>query len=233
MQSIDWGSIMQTRWSRYASLTGVAFFVIVLVALITGGGETPDGNARPLVVISYYSVHRSEIELSSVLLVFAALFLVLWTASLRSYLRREPAAEGPSALALAGGAMAGIGATILASLEYGLAHELGHLGPQSAQTLNLLDNVLFLPFVLGILLLALGGGVAIVRSGLLPRWLGWVGVVVAILAAIPPIGFAALLAFVLWTLVTSVLVYLRCDAQPSSDAEKRTQSRPLEHIPVT
>ena len=34
-------------------------------------------------------------------------------------------------------------------VEYGLAHEIHKVGPQTAQTLNMLDNLLFLPLVIG------------------------------------------------------------------------------------
>jgi hypothetical protein len=42
----------------------------------------------------------------------------------------------------------------------------------------------------------------------LPVWLGWVAVVIGI-ACVTPVGFFALLVGLLWTLVASILLFLR------------------------
>jgi hypothetical protein len=48
------------------------------------------------------------------------------------------------------------------------------------------------------------------RGLVLPRWLGWFGIVVTVLLLIPPIGWAALLfLFPLWLIVASVILWRR------------------------
>ncbi len=200
---------MADRWSKLAPLTGVLFGIIVVVAIVTGGGETPDANARPARVIAYYGTHRSEVETSAILFALAFLVLLLFAGALRSYLRRTPAAEGLGSLALAGAVLMAAGALIDTGVEYGLAHQLHHLGPEVAQTLNFLDNELFLPVLAGAFVFGISSGLAILRGAALPKWLGWVAVVLGILALIPPTGFFALLGFVIWTIVASILMYRR------------------------
>lgn len=199
---------MSDRLSRLAPLTGVAF-VALAVAGIFSGGETPDANASPARVIAYYGSHRSEVETSAILFALAFLFMVLFAGSLRSFLRRTPAAEGLSALVLAGGVLMTAGATLGSGVEYGLAHNLSSLTPATAQTLNLLSNELFLPIIAGAFVFGIASGLAILRGAPLPRWLGWVVVVLGIAAIIPPASFPSLLGFVIWSLIVSILIYRR------------------------
>jgi hypothetical protein len=105
-----------------------------------------------------------------------------------------------------------VGAGILAGTEYGLAHNLHYVGLQTAQALNIVNNQLFLPLVIGGCVFAIASGLAILATASLPAWLGWVAVVLGIVTAIPPIGFFALLVLLVWTLVVSVLIYMRSDS---------------------
>jgi MFS family permease len=206
---------MPSRLTRLGPLTGVLFAVLTLVALFSGG-ETPDTNASPLKVLSYYTVHRSKVETSAVLIAFAFLFAVFWAGALAGFLRRTGGADGLASLVVAGAVLMAVGAAVLASIEYGLAHEIHRVGPQTAQTLNILDNVLFLPLVIGACIFGLASGLAILGGADLPSWLGWVAIVLGIVAAIPPIGFIALGLLLLWTLVASILVFLRsAEGEPS------------------
>ena len=160
-------------------------------------------------MIAYYSTHRSETETSAILFALAFLVLVLFAGSLRSYLRRTSAAEGLSALVLAGAVLMAAGAITGAGVEYALAHRLQHLGPEAAQAVHFLSQELFLPVLAGAFVFALSSGLAILRGAPLPRWLGWVVVVLGIAAIIPPASFPALLGFVIWSVIVSILIYRR------------------------
>jgi hypothetical protein len=163
-------------------------------------------------VIAYYGTHRSEVETSSIIFAFAFLFVVLFAGSLRSYLRRTPSAEGLGALVLAGGVLMTAGATIGSGMEYGLAHQLHHLGPETAQTINLLSQEIFLPIVAGAFVFGVSSGLAILHGAQLPKWLGWVAIVMGIAVLIPPASFPALLAFAIWSIIVSILMYVRTGA---------------------
>ncbi len=207
---------MPDRLTRLAPLTGVLFAVLVVAGIVTGG-ETPNANASPVRVIAYYGSHRSEVQTSAILFALAFLVLVLFGGSLRSYLRRTAAAEGLSALVLAGAVLMAAGAILGSGVEYGLAHNLSRLTPATAQTLNLLSNELFLPLIAGAFVFAISSGLAILSGAKLPRWLGWVAIVLGIVAIIPPISFPALFGFVIWSLIVSILIYRRSGpASPAS-----------------
>ena len=201
---------MSQRVTRLAPLSGVVFAVLTFVGFFAGG-ETPDTNATPAKVLAYYAAHRSTIETTSILVAIAFLFAIFWSASLHSYLRRTGGAQSLAALVLAGGVLMFMGASTLAAIEYGLAHEIHIVGPQTAQSLNILSNVLFIPLIAGGCVFGLGSGLAILRGAALPNWLGWVAIVLGVVAVIGPIGFFALLVLLVWTIVASILVYLRSD----------------------
>jgi hypothetical protein len=200
---------MSDRLSRFAPLTGVLFAVLAVVAIVTGG-ESPGTDEPPAKIVAYYVTHRSEVKTSALLFALAFLILVLFAASLRSYLRRTPAAEGLSALVLAGAVLIAAGALISSGVEFGLANEIHHLGPEAVQTLNFItEEVAFLPVVGGAFLLAFASGLAILRGARLPKWLGWVAIVLGIAALVPPAAFPSLLGFAIWSAIVSILIYRR------------------------
>ena len=51
----------------------------------------------------------------------------------------------------------------------------------------------------------LATGIGVVKSGILPKWLGWVAVAIGIVAATPA-GFVAAIAAALWILVSSMML---------------------------
>ena len=200
---------MSDRWGRFAPLTGVLFAALVIGAVFTSGEETPKANASVAKVVAYYAKNRSEVETSGILFALAFLVLVLFAGALRSYLRRTGAADGLGALVLAGGILMAAGALTGTGLEYGIAHNLQHLTPQAAQTLNFISQELFLPLLAGAFILAICSGLAILGGAALPQWLGWVAIVLAIVVLIPPASFPALIGFVVWSIIVSILMYQR------------------------
>lgn len=209
---------MTDRWSRLAPLTGIGFAVLTVVAVFSNTAETPKASASVAKVISYYAVHRSEVETTAILFALAFLVLVLFAGALRSYLRRTPAAEGLASLVLAGGVMMATGALIGSGVEYGLAHNLHSLSPAEAHTLNFLSQELFLPILGGAFVFAICSGLAILRGAALPKWLGWVAIVLGIAAIIPPTSLPSLLGFAIWTIIVSVLMYMRLGAPAGTPA---------------
>ncbi len=168
--------------------------------------------------VAYFTTHRSEAETSDILFALAFVVVVLFAGALRSYVR--DAAEGLGTLILAGAVIMAVGAVTVSGVEYGLAHHIAELRPGTAQTLNVLSNELGLPILAGAFVFALASGLAILRGAALPKWLGWVAIVLAIAVLIPPAGFPALLVFGVWSIVVSILMYMRLGspAGPSAAA---------------
>jgi hypothetical protein len=199
---------MSERLSRLtAPVTGLLFVGLTLASVATAG-STPDSNASGAHVIAFYEAHRHSQQVSNILFVIAALFLIFFAGSLHGYLRRTPAAETASALMLVGAALLAVGLTVLAGLGYALADVPSKIGPGAAQALNVLSNDVFYTLLIGGCVFGIASGIAILRGARLPNWLGWLAVVIGIAMATPVFWISGVVLFV-WVLVVSTLIYLR------------------------
>jgi hypothetical protein len=198
---------MSDRWSRRAPLTAVIF--VALLGVTFGlSWNTPDSNASAAKVISYYQAHRSDEMTANFLGGLAVVFFMFFAAALRAYLRRTAHADGLVALGFAGGVLIAVGGALFSSFGLALSDYPGRLEPAAAHALNLLSNDSFFPLAVGVSAFMIGNGLAITRSAVLPRWLGWVAFVIGILGA-TPVGIFAFMALMVWTLVVAVLIYAR------------------------
>lgn len=204
---------MLDRLSRFAPLTGIAFVVLVVIGIFTSN-TSPNANASGARVISFYMAHKSSQETSDLLGGIAFVFFLFFIAALYGYLRRAPAAQNMALLGLVGALLFTVGFLLFSGLDYALAYASHSLAPDAAQALNVLDNQLFLPLFVGAILFGVATGLAIVRSGLLPAWLGWAVLVFGIAAGTPAF-FVGVIGLAIWTLVVSVLIYQR-SAQPAA-----------------
>ncbi len=199
---------MTDRWTRLAPLTGVIAVVLAVIAGIVAGAEPPDADAPADEVVAFYVDEDSSLIAGSILTAYAALFLVFFAGALRVALRRAEAQGGLSAFALAGGVIMALGTLIFAGLDFTLADTAGSLDPAAAQALHAISEQLFFPLAIGLATLFLASGIAIVRGAALPAWLGWVAIVIGIVALTPAAFFAFLLAGI-WILVVSIWLAAR------------------------
>ena len=83
----------------------------------------------------------------------------------------------------------------------------------------------FIPFIAGLATLALGTGIAGLRSGALPGWLAWASVGLGILALAGPLGAIAFVITPVWTLALGIVLARRpADLDPTLSAETRPPS---------
>ncbi len=191
------------------SLTGALFVVLVLVAFFAVAGNTPNGDASARKVVSYFSDHDTSEMIASVVLGLSAVPLLYFTAILRDRLRDAlPERSVIPAFALGGGVVAAAGFATAATLHFALADYAGDIQPAAAQAMNAIDNDFFLPFTTGLAVLLLAASLGAIRAGILPKWLGWVGVVLFVVF-FTPAGFIAFGLSGIWIIVASVLLYLR------------------------
>jgi hypothetical protein len=189
-------------------LTGVLFVLLLILSFIVGG-EPPDADEPVQEIVDHYVDNKDEIWLGAGIGVAAALSLLFFAAYLRKVFR---AAEGPggmlSPLVLAAATIIAVGAGVDMTISVALAEAADDIDPIAVQSLQALWDNDFVPIQIGILLLLLSSGLSIVRYGALPKWLGWVAIVVAVIG-ITPIGFAAFPLGGLWLLTVSILLAVR------------------------
>jgi hypothetical protein len=210
---------MSDRLSRFAPLTGLVFAALFAVVTLTEK-EMPEAGASGAKVVAFYAANHSHIKATDTTLALAFIFFLFFAASLRGYLRRTPAAEPLSALVLAASVLLTAGIAIVVAVEFSLAETYSQLQPAAAQALNVLSNELFFPVVIGACVFGIAAGLAILRGARLPKWLGWVIVVLGV-ASPTPAAEIALYGLFIWIAVVSILIFLRtgtAKAAPSADA---------------
>ena len=195
--------MQQSRWERLAPLSGV-LSVAIIVAVFAIGGNTPEEHDTAAKVQAFYTKHHDTHSTLAFVLAIAIPFLLFFVSSLRNDLRRAGGTAQLANAAFAGGVLAAAGFAILATVHLALAEAANSANTiGTTQTLNVVDNGDFIPAATGIGVLVLAAGASAVRHGGLPKWLGWVGVVIGI-AAFTPAGFFAFLAGGLWVLIASI-----------------------------
>ncbi len=197
---------MDRDW--WVPLLGLAFVVVTLVSFAVGGEppEVKDGAAK---VVEHYVDNKDAIMVGGALAGIAASLLLFFAAYLRKVLR---AAEGEggvlSILAVVGAGVFATGIAIDATISFALAESADDLAPAGAQALQALWENDFMPMAVGLQVLLLSTGLSIVRHGALPKWLGWIAILLAIVA-VTPAGFAAFIGSALWFAILSVMLTMR------------------------
>ena len=193
-----------------APLTGVLFVALVIAAAIIAG-DSPDATEDTAEeVFSFYQENEDEQFVGGLLFGLSAVALLFFAGWLRRVLRD---AEGPrgilSAVALAGAIVLAVGITTAATFSIAIADVADDIeDPVVFQTLNALSWGYWVPFAAGVITFLVATGVSVVRHGALPKWLGWIAIVVGVLMFTPAFIVAAPLAG-LWVLAVSIMGAIR------------------------
>ena len=201
---------MNGRIERYAPLAGVVFFVLVAISFVLSS-ETPAVDDSTREVVSYWTENEGKEMASAVVGAWATVFFVWFAASWRSLISRAEGGSGRLASIVFGGALIFAAGLLSAlSIEFAAAESAGDVPAPVTQTLSVLYSDFFFPLAGGFALFLLGSAVAIVRTRVLPVWLGWIALVIGIVA-LTPLGFFGFIGGMIWILVASVVLFLRGD----------------------
>ena len=198
---------MSDSLRRLAPLTGIPFAILLIVTFNLG--NTPGLHSTGTHVIQYYSDHKTRLAISGLCGGVAVVFGLFFFTSLRSYFKdKGGGADGLSMAALVGGIVLGTGGALFANLNIVLVDARHDISPQAVQALNVLSNDIFFPFEIGLIVFSLSIGLAIVASGALPKWFGWVMVVIGV-GAFSPVGFFGFFAVLIWSIIVAIAIYRR------------------------
>ena len=172
-----------SRLEQIGAAGGIVFVVLQMAAqaLIQVGGAEPPFDATAETIVAFFMARNSQLFALGEYLSALSLIAFLWfLGSLWSALRR---AEGELAwlsfVAAASGLM--IVATVSAGSGWQLAvfRQAEGLDPQIARLLFDQGNFAFANAWVMLASLSLATGVVSIRTGALPRWLGWAGMLIA------------------------------------------------------
>jgi len=160
-------------------------------------------------VVSFYESHRGGQHASTFLIAYSLVFGLFFAAALRSYLRGRSGGDGLLGLGVSGMTVLAVGGATLVGINFAATDVPGKISPTAEQALNVLQNDVFFALVIGAGVFLIGNGLAIVKSVALPRWLGWAAILFGIVA-VTPIGWIALIfALPVWSVIVSVLMFVR------------------------
>lgn len=210
-------------------LTGAAFVVLVIVGFIVGGEPPSIDDDSAAEITEFYKDNKDSVMFGSGIAVVASTLFVFFGAYLRRALSTVEGENGMlPAIAFAGTVVFAIGVAIDGTISFALADSADDISPQAVESLSALWNNDFLPLALGLQLLFLATGLSLVRhAGVLPKWLGWVALLLGVVA-VTPVGFVAFMAGGVWVLIASVMLALRArDRQPPSAAAPAAEPPPV------
>ena len=198
--------------SWLAPLTGLAFFVLAIAAFAIGG-EPPDPTEESAREIVDFYVDKEGTQIASAVMAgIGGTLFVFFAGYLRRVLRDAEGQGGIlSAVALAGAVIFAAGLAIDGTITFALAETAEEIDPAAVQALSALWHNDFLPFAVGTQIFLLAMGISVVRYGALPRWIGWIAIVLAVIA-VTPIGFAAFIGSGILVAIISVVLAMRARA---------------------
>jgi hypothetical protein len=207
-----------SRYERLAPLSGFLVTALILAGFLLSG-DTPGSDDSAAKIAQFYSDNDTKVLISSFLITVAGAALVWFAASLRSHIRvREVGPGRISSIVLAAAVIIAVGLTLFAGIEAAEADVVGDVPPAALQALNALDNNMFFTLALGNLLFFLAVTVAIFRFGILPRWLGWITALMALVAFTPAFFVTILLSGIFYPLVGYLLYTGQDAAGPAAPA---------------
>jgi len=191
-------------WSRLGILGGVYAVLFVVVNVLFG--SQPGTGATAATVVTFYDAHRTAQTAGVFVVIVAVVVLAFFLASLRRTLAGNGDGRHLANVVTAGGAVYSVGLVSMATLTMALVDAAHHHLSGATQSLNVLSNDMWILVVPGLAILALGTGVAALRTATLPKWLAWASVALGVLALAGPAGGIAFLVAPLWALVTGIVI---------------------------
>ncbi|HEV8248938.1 MAG TPA: hypothetical protein VGQ15_03105 [Gaiellaceae bacterium] len=197
----------------YALLGGILAVALFLASFIVvyGVGTVPDRNdASPADFAQYFQQEDGSIWLGSLLMGLAAVAFLFYVGALRSVL----SGSRLSGTLLAGGI--GTAVLILCNIAPPLSGAVlvsdrdSPIDPSTATTLMFLGDGFFIAAFYAAAVFVGAAGLAVLRTGVLPRWLGWVSLVLALVMMIPWFGFLGFIfLFPVWIVGTTLWLWSR------------------------
>ncbi|MDQ3631524.1 MAG: hypothetical protein M3417_09730 [Actinomycetota bacterium] len=194
-------------------LTGVAFVLVGIIGFsITGEPTSADEPVRE--IVDFYVDKKDSVQITAIAQVVAGLLLIFFGAYLRKVLRAAaPEEEILPLVAFIGLVIVAVGFAIDGTIFFALAETADDIDPVAVQALQALWDNDFLPGQLGVLAFLLATGISAIRSGALPKWLGWV-MILLVIVGVTPIGFVAAIGAAILVLVLSIMLSLRARSAP-------------------
>lgn len=196
---------MDVRLRRWVGVAGLVFVALIVAAEFLVP-ESPSTHASPLKVVAFYADHKSAVGVNAYIIGVAIVVGLFFFWYLRDFVATMETNRRLATIGFAGALLFAVSGAFNASVFWASQDAVGHVNPTVLQTLNVLqlDGSTF--FVgPGTAVFMIATGIALIRSGVLAKWLGWVGVVLGVAALALPDALGPLPAGV-WVLIVSIVI---------------------------
>jgi hypothetical protein len=197
------------RWERYAPLTGVAAVILWIIGtFLLEKDDRPEGKDTAEFV-AWVNENDTAIIVGAIVFGFGVLFFLWMLGSLRASLLAAERGTGRLAtIAFAGGVATAISMMFTVLPHAQAAFDKDDTSDTSIDALVHMGDAFFGAVELFAIPLLVATALVTLRFGGLPRWFAWVSLVLALILAIPPIGWlGVIVGLPLWVLLLSVLLY--------------------------
>ena len=225
--------VERRSWERYGWVAGIVFVIALVAEIVVAVGVELSQNDSATKIANGLHAHETRLIVIACLSVVYAVMFVIYLSALHNLLRGgTDRTRVLGSLLLVGGvlfitlhAVSDIGITGLLGAKlasFGFQHDPGVSYTLWLMTYGL-DSV---GDVFGSLF-AFAAGLLVIGSGVLPRWLGWVSILVGILFFLQGFGLGGVIAsfglvidligfvlFLIFVLVSSVILLRRESALP-------------------
>jgi hypothetical protein len=196
------------RWERWSALAGVLFVALFAVALALSANSNDD----PTELADWLadSGNRNQQFVAWFLFIASALAFLSFLGTLRDMLVRAEGGPGTLSSLVFGPGLVFIALYVTGTSMFAAPAALADeskfkLDPNTAEMFSDAGYLLLVAGVMVASILVLSASTAALRTGVLPAWLGWAGLIVAV-AMLFAVFFVPILAFVGWVLVVSLVM---------------------------
>jgi hypothetical protein len=220
------------KWERWGGLGGVLFVVLIAVSAFLPGSppKTSDSATK---IANFVNDNRDGIRWASFVGAVGTVALFWFLGTVWRVLRR---AEGGSprlaVMAVLGAAfastMAAIGGITLSAV--GIVGVNGAGGKTGTRFFYIMATNIGAGTVVGIAVFVAAFSAVILRTGVFPKALGWIGALIALVAVLASastastrdeyfaLGFVTFVAFMLWMLVVSIMIVRGTGSEQTASA---------------
>jgi hypothetical protein len=205
---------------RLLPLSGFVFVILVLVAVVGLGGDTPDSNAPGEEVASFYDDEMWRQAIGAFVWVASIPFLVFFAVSVAAAFWSAHVRRVWEYVVIGGSVLTGATLALLSAVHFALTDgATNNASPASLQALNLIDGNGWVAFNGSLGVMMLGAAGCLISRPRSYRWLGWIALVLGVALFIPFADFIALVLTLVWIIVVSVMLFRDTPATGSAISE--------------
>jgi hypothetical protein len=208
------------RSERYAPLTGVGAVVLWVAGTFLLEKDDRPGGKDTQAFVAWVETNDTAILAGTIVFAFGVLLFLWMLGSLRSTLAAAEGGTGRLAATAFGSGVATAVCMMALYLPHGqAAFDHANISDTSVDALVHVGDAFFAGVELFSIPLLVATALATLRHAALPRWFGWFSLVLALVLAIPPIGWLGVfLGLPLWVLLASVMLFRQSANEDASRA---------------